>query len=178
MKEQKFFRCKHCGNFIGLIDNGGVAMTCCNEKMELLVPNTVEASNEKHLPKVETKDRLVYVEIGSVLHPAEEGHHIEFIYLQTENGGQRRTINVGAKPAAMFCLMDDQPISAYAYCNLHGLWKTDILCDCCGKNLVECDCDDDCGCGDHDHHHHHHGEACNHEDEETTCSAEFSNGCI
>lgn len=126
MNEQKFFKCNHCGNFVGLINNAGVPMICCGEPMEELNPNTVEASAEKHIPKVEIKERLVYVEVGSVLHPSEEAHHIDFIYLQTENGGQRKSIKVGEKPVAMFGVIDDRPLEVYAYCNLHGLWKVVI----------------------------------------------------
>lgn len=139
MCEQKFFKCEHCGNFVGLINNAGVPMICCGEEMKELIPNTVEASNEKHIPKVEINGRLVHVEVGSVLHPAEEAHHIEFIYLQTANGGQRRCIKVGDKPVAMFCLIEDEPLEAFAYCNLHGLWKLDIPCDCgCEKTMTDC----------------------------------------
>lgn len=140
MCEQKFFRCKHCGNFVGLINNAGVPMTCCGEPMEELIPNTVEASTEKHVPEVSTSGRLVHAKIGSVDHPMTEEHHIEFIYLQTENGGQRRCMKLGKEAAAMFAVLEDTPLEVFAYCNLHGLWKADVLCDCgCGHTTAECD---------------------------------------
>lgn len=123
MENQKFFRCKHCGNFVGLINNANVPMICCNEKMEELVPNTVEASKEKHIPMVKIEGDNVYVQVGDILHPALTEHHIEFIYLQTENGGQRKSIKVGSEPKASFKLIDDKVVAVFAFCNLHGLWK-------------------------------------------------------
>lgn len=121
--EHKFFRCKHCGNFVGLINNAGVPMICCGEKMEELIPNSVEASGEKHVPVVCRDGNEVTVQIGSVMHPAQEEHHIEFIYLSTKHGGQRKSIEVGKDPVAKFVLVDDEPVEVFAYCNLHGLWK-------------------------------------------------------
>lgn len=137
MCEQKFFRCKHCGNLVGLINNAGVPMTCCDEPMEELVANSVEAATEKHIPEVSVHDRLVHVQIGSVIHPMLDEHYIEFIYLQTEKGGQRKCFKPGETPSVMFVLDHDAPVAVFAYCNIHGLWKTDL------KN---CDCEGDCTC--------------------------------
>lgn len=123
MCEQKFFRCKHCGNFVGLINNAGVPMICCGEEMEELVANAVEASTEKHIPVVTVEGDTVTVKIGSAAHPMTAEHHIAFIYLQTENGGQRKCLKVGAEPEATFKLNDDTLQEVFAYCNLHGLWK-------------------------------------------------------
>jgi len=94
--------------------------------MTELVANTVEASKEKHLPEVALSGNSVTVQIGSVLHPMEEAHHIGFIYLDTERGGQRQCLKVGDEPKVTFSLVDDKPVAAFAYCNLHGLWRTDI----------------------------------------------------
>lgn len=124
--QQKFFICKHCGNLIGLIDNKGVPMVCCGEKMTELIPNTVEASVEKHLPVVTALDNKLEVEIGSIPHPMEEAHHIDFVYVETECGGQRKILKIGHTPKAVFSFEEDKPIAVYAYCNLHGLWKTEI----------------------------------------------------
>jgi len=126
MENQKFFRCKHCGNFIGLINNAGVPMICCGEEMEELEPNTVEAATEKHIPEVSIDGDVVTVKVGSVMHPSVEEHHIEFIYLQTEKGGQRKSIKIGEEPVAKFSIIDDKLIEVFAYCNIHGLWKKDI----------------------------------------------------
>ncbi|MGI6279762.1 MAG: desulfoferrodoxin family protein [Acutalibacteraceae bacterium] len=123
---QKFFICKHCGNLIGLIDNKGVPMVCCGEQMTELVANTVEASVEKHLPVYTISGDTIEVQVGSIPHPMEEAHHIEFIYIETEKGGQRKSLQVGGEPKAVFSFVDDKPIAIYEYCNLHGLWKTEI----------------------------------------------------
>lgn len=158
MNEQKFFRCKHCGNLIGLINNGGVPMICCGEPMEQLLPNTVEAATEKHIPEVSASGRLVHAKVGSVPHPMTAEHHIEFIYLQTEHGGQKRKLEIGAEASAMFAVLEDHPVEVFAYCNLHGLWKAPVSCDC--------------GCAD--------TETEQEEDipEESVCSAEFPGGCL
>lgn len=126
MCEQKFFRCKLCGNLVGLINNAGVPMSCCGEEMEELCPNTVEASTEKHIPEVTVDGCMVHVKVGSVAHPMTEEHHIEFIYLQTEQGGQKKCLKIEDEAQVVFALKDDKPVVVFAYCNLHGLWKAEI----------------------------------------------------
>ena len=122
----KFFICKHCGNMVGLIRDRGVPLVCCGDQMTELVPNTVEASVEKHLPAVTVTGDSLSVQIGSTLHPKEDAHHIVFVFVETKRGGQRKSINVGEDPKLSFNFVDDKPIAVYAYCNLHGLWKTEI----------------------------------------------------
>ena len=124
--KQRFFICNHCGNMIGLIKDKGVPMICCGEEMAELVPNTVEASTEKHLPSVTVTGDSISVQVGSVAHPMEEEHHIAFVYVETERGGQRKCLKVGEEPKLAFSFKDDKPIAVFAYCNLHGLWKTEI----------------------------------------------------
>jgi len=123
---QKFYMCKHCGNMVGFISDRGAPMVCCGEKMAELLPNTVEASKEKHLPVVTVSGGTVEVQIGSAPHPMEEDHRIDFVYLETERGGQRKSLKPGDSPNLSFSLIDDKLIAAYAYCNLHGLWKTEV----------------------------------------------------
>ncbi len=123
MKEQKFYLCKICGNMVGMIHASGAPLTCCGEEMTELIPNTVDASHEKHVPAVELNGDLITVTVGAVEHPMTEAHHIEWIYLQTENGGQRKILKVDEPPKAIFSLAGETPGSVYAYCNLHGLWK-------------------------------------------------------
>jgi len=123
---QKFFLCKRCGNMVGLIDNRGVPMMCCGEKMAELVPNTVEASVEKHLPVITISGDSITVAVGSVPHPMEEAHNIPFVYVETERGGQRKCLKVGEAPIHTFCFSNDTPVAVYAYCNLHGLWKMEL----------------------------------------------------
>ena len=126
MCEIRFYVCEHCGNIIGVIHNAGVPMMCCGQKMTLLEPGTVEASHEKHSPVVEKNGDIVKVTIGSVAHPMLEEHHIAWVYLQTNRGGQRKCLPIGGEPTVSFALCDETPVAVYAYCNLHGLWKTDI----------------------------------------------------
>lgn len=124
--DQKFYYCKHCGNVFGLLNNAGVPIICCGEVMEELVPNTVDASLEKHVPVVSIKENIITVEIGAVEHPMTEEHHIQWIYLETKNGGQRKCLKINDKPTVSFSLVDDEAVAVYAFCNLHGLWKKEI----------------------------------------------------
>ncbi|MDF2486465.1 MAG: hypothetical protein K0R46_2633 [Herbinix sp.] len=125
-EEQKFYRCKHCGNIVGMIHDSGVPIICCGEEMEELLANTVDASKEKHVPAVSIVGTTVKVEVGSVHHPMEEKHYIQWIYLQTKNGSQRKCLNPGDEPVAVFALDEDEVIAVYEYCNIHGLWKTEL----------------------------------------------------
>ena len=122
----KFYICKHCGNMVGMIKDAGVPIICCGEPMTELTPNTVEASNEKHLPAVTVDGNNVHVEVGTVAHPMLAAHYIEWIYLETEKGGQRKALAAGDAPVEDFTVVDDKPVAVYAYCNLHGLWKTEL----------------------------------------------------
>lgn len=101
-------------------------MMCCGEKMTRLEPGIVEASAEKHIPVVTVDQNLVTVQIGSAAHPMTEEHSILWVYLQTDRGGQRKCLEVGSDPVVTFALTDEKLVAAYAYCNLHGLWKADI----------------------------------------------------
>jgi superoxide reductase len=121
----KFYKCRHCGNVIEKVVDSSVPVVCCGEKMEELIPNTVDASGEKHLPVVtRLDDNRIKVEVGSVAHPMLPEHHIAFIYVETERGGIR--VNLTDKPEAIICTCGDKPIAVYEYCNLHGLWKVDV----------------------------------------------------
>lgn len=124
--ENKFYICEHCGNIIGMINDAGVPMMCCGQKMTKLIPGTVEASVEKHIPVVTLKDDMVEVTVGSVTHPMVEEHSIQWVYLLTDRGGQRKCLKAGDTPNVSFALKDEKPIAVYAYCNLHGLWKADV----------------------------------------------------
>lgn len=126
-KEQRFFKCKHCSNLSGMIDYAGVKMICCGEEMQEIIPNTVDASLEKHVPVVTVIGQEVNIAVGSVLHPSLVEHHIEWIYLQTCCGGHRKCIGAENQPVAKFILAEgEKPVAAFEYCNLHGLWKKDI----------------------------------------------------
>ena len=121
----KFFKCNHCGNVIVKVVDAGVPVMCCGEKMVELVPNTVDASGEKHLPVVTVLDNnSIKIEVGSVHHPMLPEHHISFVYVETENGGIQ--VNLKNKPEAVVYLGEEKAVAVYEYCNLHGLWKTEL----------------------------------------------------
>ena len=126
MKNTKFYICPHCGNIVAMVHDAGVKPMCCGQKMNELIPGSIEASGEKHIPAVRVGEASVEVNVGSVNHPMEEVHWIEWVQLVTENGIQRKVLSPGEAPHASFVLNGEKPVAVYAYCNLHGLWKTDL----------------------------------------------------
>ena len=126
MKNVKFYVCPHCGNLVEMVNDAGVNPVCCGQKMKELVPNTVEASGEKHIPVVTVSDDIVEVNVGSVDHPMVDVHWIEWIQLVTDKGSYRKVLNPSEAPNVKFLLNGEKPEAVYAYCNLHGLWKTDL----------------------------------------------------
>ena len=126
MKEPRFYKCAHCGNIITKVEDKGVPVFCCGQKMNELVPNTVEASGEKHKPDVKVENGVVNVNVGSVNHPMEEVHWIEWVQLVSDKGSYRKWLNPGQVPNVKFLLNDEKPLAVYAYCNLHGLWKKEL----------------------------------------------------
>lgn len=120
----KFFRCNTCGNIVGLIKNGGGQLVCCGNPMEKLEPNSTDAAGEKHVPVAERKEGKIYVKVGSVEHPMTEAHYIEWIAVADGTTTQRSSLSPSDKPEAIFC--DRKNVEVYAYCNLHGLWKSTI----------------------------------------------------
>ncbi len=123
----KFYICDHCGNIITYVTNRGVPVMCCGQKMTELTPNTSDGAAEKHVPVITVAGNLVKVAVGSVEHPMVDAHFIEWIVLETKEGSQRKELKPGDKPAVEFMLCDgDEVVAAYAYCNLHGLWKGTI----------------------------------------------------
>ena len=121
--EQKFFRCEVCGNITGLIQDAGIPMVCCEKEMVELIPNATPASTQAHIPAVIISGDQVDVTVGAVEHPMADEHYIQWVYLKTEQGGQRKSLGAGDVPKASFVLIDDKPLAVYSYCNLHGLWE-------------------------------------------------------
>ena len=118
----RFYRCRHCGNVAHKVVDSKVPLVCCGEKMEELIPNTVDASGEKHVPVMTVLDEgRIRIEVGSVAHPMLPEHHIAFIYVETVDGGIR--VDLTDKPEAEICISADKVVAVYEYCNLHGLWK-------------------------------------------------------
>ena len=126
MKNTKFYSCPNCGLIVETIHDTGIVPSCCGMKMDELLPNTVEASGEKHIPAVTVNGSTVTVNVGSVDHPMQDVHYIEWVQLVTENGSQRKVLKPGQAPNVIFQLDNDKPLAVYAYCNLHGLWKTEL----------------------------------------------------
>ena len=122
--EQRFFICKHCGNIVAMVKSSGVPIMCCGEKMSEIVPGTMDASKEKHVPVYTIEGNTVNVAVGSVLHPMQPEHYIEWVSLQTRSGNQRKQLEPNDEPKVSFAITDgDEVVAVYAYCNLHGLWK-------------------------------------------------------
>lgn len=122
--EQKFLRCSHCGNIVGMVHDAGVPMMCCGQKMNEIIAGTTEASLEKHIPVFTVENNKVLVKVGAVEHPMTEEHYIEWISLQTKYGNQRKALKPGDKPEICFAVCEGDEVEAvYAYCNLHSLWK-------------------------------------------------------
>ena len=122
--EMKFYQCAHCGKIIAVVKESGVPVMCCGQKMQEIVPGTTDAAVEKHVPVYEVNGNIVTVRIGSVAHPMEEKHYIEWVSLQTKGGNQRKALKPGDEPKVCFAICDGDEVEAvYAYCNLHSLWK-------------------------------------------------------
>jgi len=125
-REPKFYVCKHCGNMVNMLNVSGVPMVCCGENMEEVVANTTDAAQEKHIPVITVENDQVLIKVGSVPHPMTQEHRIVWIYLQTDKGEQLNCIDTQDKAETCFKLCDnDKVIAAFAYCNLHGLWKAE-----------------------------------------------------
>lgn len=120
--EQKFYKCEICGNIIAYVNNSGVPVMCCGQKMTEIIPGTTDGAVEKHVPVYEVKDNKVDVKVGSVEHPMLPEHYIQWIEVHTENKIYRKYLKPGEKPEATFKL-DEKLVMAREYCNLHGLWK-------------------------------------------------------
>lgn len=121
----KFYRCAHCGNIVAMIKDSGVVPFCCGEVMKEINANTVDASQEKHLPIFKEESNIVHVQVGSVEHPMSEEHYIEWIMIVTDQGRQRKKLKPNDKPQASFAILENEILlEVYAYCNLHGLWKS------------------------------------------------------
>lgn len=121
----KFFLCTTCGNVVVKFVDSGVVPVCCGQQMQELIPSTDDFAMEKHLPVVECeKNGTIKVRVGSKPHPMTPEHHISFIYLETEDGGQIKYLMPDDEPEAVFHNCCGKPVAVYEYCNIHGLWKT------------------------------------------------------
>jgi len=122
-KFQQYYKCALCGNIVEVVHEGGGELVCCGQPMNMLKENSVDASNEKHVPIIEKTDKGIIVKVGSIDHPMEEKHYIEWIEVTNGVWTQKKFLNPGEKPQAEFCVPFSDKLVAKEYCNLHGLWK-------------------------------------------------------
>lgn len=116
------YRCNQCGNIVFVVNSGGGDLVCCGENMELLKENTTDAAQEKHVPVIEKTDAGYKVKVGSVAHPMEDKHYIQWIELIADGVSYWSFLAPGDAPEAEFCIQASN-VNAREYCNLHGLWK-------------------------------------------------------
>lgn len=134
----KFYLCATCGNVVIKFVDSGVDVVCCGNRMQELIPSVNDSVMEKHLPVVESEiNGTIKVKVGSLPHPMTPAHHISFIYLETEHGGQVKYLTPDDTPIAVFCDCKDKPVAVYAYCNIHGLWKTEVEGACCPESACK-----------------------------------------
>jgi superoxide reductase len=120
-KLNELYKCNLCGNIVEILHPGAGALVCCNERMALMVENTVDASKEKHVPVIEVGANTITVKVGSVAHPMEAAHYIEWIELIADGKVYRQQLQPGQAPEATFPVVAKQ-VTAREYCNLHGHW--------------------------------------------------------
>lgn len=120
----EFYRCERCGNIVALLKKGGGTLTCCGQAMTKLEANSTDAAKEKHVPVVVKENGKIRVTVGSVAHPMQPEHFIEWIALATEERVEIHHLKPGDEPKAEFEGAESGTV--YAYCNLHGLWKADF----------------------------------------------------
>ncbi len=122
-RKLEIYKCEICGNIVEMVHEGQGQLVCCGKPMVLMEENTVDAAKEKHVPVIEKIDGGYKVKVGSVAHPMEEKHYIEWIELIAGDVAQRVFLKPGQEPEASFCT-DASNVTARAYCNLHGLWRS------------------------------------------------------
>ena len=121
-EKNQIYRCSICGNIVEVNHVGGGILVCCGKEMELLEGNTTDAVLEKHVPVIEKTETGFKVTIGSVPHPMEDAHFIEWIEIIADGISYKKFLKPGDQPVAEFCVTAET-ITAREYCNLHGLWK-------------------------------------------------------
>jgi superoxide reductase len=121
-KRYQIYKCQVCGNIVEMLHEGVGNLICCGEPMKLYQENTVDASKEKHVPVIERTASGLKVKVGSVPHPMEEKHYIEWIQIISNGKTCRQFLKPGEAPEAVF-IIDEEKITAREYCNIHGLWK-------------------------------------------------------
>lgn len=123
-KKLEVYQCEICGNIVEVLHGGKGQLVCCGEPMKLLEPKRTEEGNEKHLPVIEKKDGEIKVKVGSIPHPMEEKHHIEWIEVLTKDDrAYRKFLSYNDEPEANFKIPYEHIHSIREHCNIHGLWS-------------------------------------------------------
>lgn len=123
-KLREIYKCNICGNVVEILHIGAPSLVCCEQPMEKLEAKTVDTGNEKHVPVIEEVTGGIKVIVGSVAHPMEEKHYIQFIEVLTKTHVHRAELQPTQKPEASFVLDPKDVLEVREYCNIHGLWKT------------------------------------------------------
>jgi superoxide reductase len=124
-KVKQIYKCNICGNIVEVLHAGTGQLVCCGQPMELLIEKSEDIGREKHVPVVERTDKITKVKIGSIPHPMNENHYIEWIEVITDNAVYRKFLKPGDSPEAEFEIIE-KIIEVREYCNIHGLWKTTL----------------------------------------------------
>ncbi len=122
-KQMEVYKCDACGNIVEVLHAGDGELVCCNKPMRLFKENTTDASKEKHVPLIEKTPAGIKVTVGSVAHPMEEKHYIEWIELIAGDQVYRKFLKPGVAPSVLFEGVKADVVSAREYCNIHGMWK-------------------------------------------------------
>lgn len=122
-QQKQIYKCNICGNIVEVLHTGAGELVCCDQAMELLKEKNQDEGLEKHVPVVEKTDKGILVKIGSIPHPMEESHYIEWIEITIKGRNCRRFLKPGDKPEVEFNVSAED-IQVRVYCNLHGLWKS------------------------------------------------------
>lgn len=121
-KQLDVFKCELCGNIVELLHVGGGELVCCGQPMTLMEEKTADSATEKHVPVIEKKDGGISVKVGSVPHPMEEKHYIEWIEISADNRVCKKFLKPG-EAAEVFFEVEGKDVKAREYCNIHGLWR-------------------------------------------------------
>ena len=121
-KKMELYKCEICGNIVVVLHPGIGQLVCCGQPMKLMEEKTEDNGKEKHVPVIEKTENGIKVKVGSIPHPMEDNHYIEWIEVTADGKTYRKFLNPGEAPEAEFCVKADK-IEARIYCNVHGLWK-------------------------------------------------------
>lgn len=122
-KRYQIYKCEVCGNIVQIVHAGVGTLVCCNKSMRLLEEKNKDEGAEKHVPVIEKTDTGIMVKVGSISHPMEENHYIEWIEVQVGDTVYRQHLSPGQAPEAKFIIKSDEKIIAHEFCTVHGLWR-------------------------------------------------------